>query len=431
MIFPVLLVSGIDALGFSIVLPFLVFVVHDFGGNVVVYGALAATYPAFQLVAAPVLGRWSDTMGRRPVMLISEIGTVIGWGLFAVAMLLPVTKLVSVSSGVIGHFTLTLPLAMLFLARATEGLTGGNESVANAYVADVTPEDDRSAAFGKMGVAASLGFVIGPAVAGLLGRSYIVAVLGALTLSIAATVVIARGLPESLPRAIERLPNRDQPAAVFGREPRPCIRLEGPRPRWRDALGVRHVPWLLLLYFIAYLGFTVFQAAFPAQAATALHWSVRQTGVLFTVLAGTLALVQGQLTGRLAKRFGNTALIASGSVALSIGLVLFASSRTPLVYAAAVLYATGTGLMWPPLLAVIANVAGREHQGAVQGLAGSAGGAASMLGLLLGGILYESVGSATFFVAAATILACAVMSLRIATFGPEPPAPSSSPRGPR
>jgi DHA1 family tetracycline resistance protein-like MFS transporter len=74
--------------------------------------------------------------------------------------------------------------------------------------------------------------------------------------------------------------------------------------------------------------------------------------------------------------------------------------------------------MWPPLLAVIANVAGREHQGAVQGLAGSAGGAASMLGLLLGGILYESVGSATFFVAATTILACAIMSLRIATFGP-------------
>jgi MFS transporter, DHA1 family, tetracycline resistance protein len=218
---------------------------------------------------------------------------------------------------------------------------------------------------------------------------------------------------------MQRLPNRDRPAAVFGREPRPCVRLEGPRARWRDALAVRHVPWLLLIYFVAYLGFTVFQVSFPAQAATTLHWSVRQTGVLFTVLSGTLALVQGQLTGRLAKTFGNAALIVSGGVALSIGLVLFASSRTPLVYAAAVLYATGTGLMWPPLLAVIANVAGSEHQGAVQGLAGSAGGAASMLGLLLGGILYASVGSATFFVAAGVILACAIMSLRVATFGPQ------------
>jgi DHA1 family tetracycline resistance protein-like MFS transporter len=327
-IFPVLLVNGIDALGFSIVLPFLVFVVHDFGGNAVVYGALAATYPAFQLLAAPVLGRWSDTMGRRPVMLISEIGTVLGWGLFAVAMVLPATKLATVSSGLIGHFTLTLPLAVLFLARASEGLTGGNESVANSYVADVTPEDERSAAFGKMGVAASLGFVVGPAVGGLLGKSYLIAVLGALTLSVAATVIIARGLPESLPRAMRRLPNRDQPANVFGREPRPCVRLEGPRGRWRDALSVPHVPWLLLLYFVAYFGFTLFQAAFPAQAATRLHWSVRQTGVLFTVLSGTLAVVQGQLTGRLAKKFGDTALIALGGVALSIGLVLFASTRT-------------------------------------------------------------------------------------------------------
>jgi MFS family permease len=312
---------------------------------------------------------------------------------------------------------LTLPLAVLFLARASEGLTGGNESVANAYVADVTPEDDRSAAFGKMGVAASLGFVIGPAVAGLLGKSYLLAVLGALGLSIAATVIIARNLPESLPRAIRRLPNRDQPAMVFGREPRPCVKLEGARPRWRDALRVPHVPWLLLVYFIAYLGFTLFQAAFPAHAAITLHWTVRQTGVLFTVLSGTLALVQGQLTGRLVKKLGNTAVIVSGNVALSVGLVLFASSHTVLVYVAAVLYATGTGLMWPPLLAVIANVAGRDHQGAVQGLAGSAGGAASMLGLLLGGILYESVGSTTFFVASATILVCAIMSLRIAKLG--------------
>ncbi len=409
--------SGIDALGFSIVLPFLVYVVHDFGGNAVVYGALAATYPAFQLVAAPVLGRWSDTMGRRPVMLISEIGSVLGWALFAVALLLPVTTLASVSHGVVGRFTLTLPLAVLFLARVSEGLTGGNESVANAYVADVTAEDNRSAAFGKMGVAASLGFVIGPAIAGLLGKTYLLGVLGALGLSIAATVIIARRLPESLPRAMQRLPNRDQPAVVFGREPRPCVRLAGPRSQWRDTLGVPHVPWLLLVYFIAYFGFTVFQAAFPAHAAITLHWTVRQTGVLFTVLAGTLALVQGQLTGRLAKRLGNTALIVSGGGVLSVGLVLFASSHTVLVYVAAVLYATGTGLMWPPLLAVIANVAGRDHQGAVQGLAGSAGGAASMLGLLLGGILYESVGSTTFFVASATILTCAIMSLRIAKFG--------------
>jgi MFS transporter, DHA1 family, tetracycline resistance protein len=403
---PVLLVSGIDALGFSIVLPFLVFVVHDFGGNAVVYGALAATYPAFQLLASPVLGRWSDTKGRRPVMLISEAGMVVGWALFAVAMILPMTHVTTASSGI--------PLAVLFLARAVEGLTGGNVSVANAYVADVTPTNERSAAFGTMGVAASLGFVIGPAIAGLIGKSYLIAVLGALALSMTATLVVARRLPESLPCVQRKLENRAQAAVVFGIEPRPCVNLDVGRERFRDTLRVAYVPRLLLFYFVAYMGFTVFQAAFPAHAATTLHWTVRQTGVLFTVLSATLAIVQGLVTGRLSKKLGNRVVIASGSAVLGIGLLLFASIRTPLVYAAGVLYATGTGLMWPPLLAVIANAAGGKHQGAVQGLAGSAGGVASMLGLLLGGILYESVGSATFLVASAMLMVCAVMSLALA-----------------
>jgi DHA1 family tetracycline resistance protein-like MFS transporter len=393
---PVLLVTGIDALGFSIVLPFLVYVVTGFGGNAFVYGALAATFPACQLLAAPILGRWSDRSGRRPVLLASELGTAAAWGLFVIALALPATPLATVHGRIVGSFTLTVPLVVLFVARACDGLTGGNVSVANAYVADVTAEEERSAAFGKMGVASSVGFVVGPAIAGLMGRHYGAAAGLALALSLGAAVLVVLRLPESLKRAAPRT---------------------APEPsRWRDAWLVPHVPWLLLLYFTAYAGFTVFQAAFPAYAATGLGWSVRRTGVLFTVLSATLALVQGQLTGRLAKKVSNTVLVVGGACVLGVGLLLFTSRLTAVLYGAAILYATGTGLMWPPLLAVIANVAGSRQQGAVQGLAGAAGGAASMAGLVLGGALYETIGRATFVVASAAIFASAAMGLRIAGF---------------
>ena len=166
---PILSVTFVGSLGFSIVLPFLVFVVTRLGGNALVYGALGATYSAFQLVGAPVLGRWSDRIGRRKVLLVSQLGTLVSWLIFLGALYLPVQTMLEVDSPLTGAFTLTLPLLVLFFARAIDGLTGGNVSVANAYLADITAEDDRNVNFGKAAVASNLGFVFGPAIAGVLG----------------------------------------------------------------------------------------------------------------------------------------------------------------------------------------------------------------------------------------------------------------------
>ncbi len=116
-LYPLLLINFIGTLGFSIVLPFLVFLVIDFGGNAIVYGILAAMYPAFQLIGAPILGRWSDIYGRKKVLLISHGGTLIGWIFFLIALFLPVENLFRISSLFIGTFVITLPLVMLFLAR--------------------------------------------------------------------------------------------------------------------------------------------------------------------------------------------------------------------------------------------------------------------------------------------------------------------------
>lgn len=161
----------VGTLGFSIVVPFLVFLVTQWGGNALVYGLIGATYSAFQLIGAPILGRWSDRYGRRKILLLSQLGTLVSWIIFLIAFFVPVRILGDIDSTTLGQFTLTLPLVLLFLARAADGITGGNISVANAYLADITDEEDRSRNFGRMALSGNLGFVLGPALAGLLGAT--------------------------------------------------------------------------------------------------------------------------------------------------------------------------------------------------------------------------------------------------------------------
>ena len=145
---PILLVNFIGTLGYSIILPFLIILVLDFGGNELIYGAIGATYSFFQLIGAPILGKWSDRFGRKKILLLSQAGTFLAWLLFVIALSIPMTTLTRVDSTLTGTFILTIPLLVLFGARALDGLTGGNVSVANAYLADVSTENNRKGNFG-------------------------------------------------------------------------------------------------------------------------------------------------------------------------------------------------------------------------------------------------------------------------------------------
>ena len=191
-LFPILLVNFVGTLGFSIVLPFLVFVVMKFGGNAIIYGLLAATYPAFQLIGSPILGKWSDRYGRKKILLLSNVGTSIGWLLFLFALFLPSNSF-NIHIAFLGTFVVIVPLLILFLARAIDGITGGNISIANAYLADHSSDSTRSKNFGKMAISSNLGFILGPALAGILGGTIygtILPVLAALILSLVTIIVI-------------------------------------------------------------------------------------------------------------------------------------------------------------------------------------------------------------------------------------------------
>jgi MFS transporter, DHA1 family, tetracycline resistance protein len=418
-LFPILLVNFVGTLGFSIVLPFLVFLVMKFGGDAIVYGLLAATYPAFQLIGAPILGRWSDIFGRKKVLLLSNVGTSVGWILFLFALFLPVENSFNIDIAFIGTFVIIVPLLILFLARAIDGITGGNISVANAYLADISSDENRSKNFGKMAISSNLGFILGPALAGILGGTIygaILPVLAALILSLVTTIVIGFLLRESKSLSSEEIlvPEETTIRKVFSQECRePYSTASTIKPRFRDVFKLEYISFLLVLYFLIFLGFNIYYAAFPTHAAIDLKWSITQLGIFYAVLSGIMVLVQGPALRQALKKFSEEKLVVVGSLILGTSFILFVSNDIVSVGGAVILFAVGNGLMWPSFMSILSRRAGSKLQGAVQGVAGSFGGLASIIGLTLGGFFYNSIGGFTFLISAGVILVIFVMSFRL------------------
>jgi len=266
-LFPLLVVNFINTLGFSIVLPFLVFLVNRFGGNAFVYGLASSMYPTFQLIGAPILGRWSDIYGRKKILILCQIGTLISWIIFLGALYLPLIILFKVDSKILGAFTFTLPLAILFFARALDGLTGGDVSIANAYLADTTSEKDRNRNFGKMSIAINLGFVVGPAFAGILSITeygVVAPVLGAIVISLIGMVLLVFYIRESRQCSVDPTGAEKQQKCP-GNEAKECVTAEEEtvKPSFREILKLPNVPYMLGLNFLIDLSYNIFYTSFP------------------------------------------------------------------------------------------------------------------------------------------------------------------------
>ena len=416
---PLLLSNFIGTIGFSIVLPFLVFLVIDFGGNSIVYGIISAIYPAFHLIGAPILGRWSDTYGRKKILLLSNAGTLAGWIIFLIALFLPVSHIISINSIIFGAFVITLPLIVLFFARALDGITGGNISVANAYLADVSIDTDRSKNFGKLSISSNLGFIVGPALAGILGGTVykeILPVLSAVLISSIALFVIAFMLKESKPKAVVavQLLEKENINKVFSVECKECYKTPNPKNLgYKDVLKIKHISYLLILYFFIFLGFNFFYTSFPIHAVSGLKWSITQMGIFYAILSGIMILVQGPILRKAMLKFSEEQLVIIGSVILGINFILFIANNTILVYVAVIFFALGNGLMWPSFMSILSRHAGTDTQGVVQGVASSMGSLASIIGLITGGLLYNTIGATTFLISAGVIFAVFIMSFRL------------------
>jgi len=414
-LFPILLVNFVGTLGFSIVLPFLVFVVTKFGGNAIVYGVIGAVYPAFQLIGAPILGKWSDIYGRRKILFLSQSGTVIGWVIFVIALFVPVTIITTVNSSWLGAFSLTIPLVLLFLARAVDGITGGNISVANAYLADITDEKNRNRNFGKMSISANLGFIAGPAIAGILGSTIygeLLPVIAALVLSLVAAFLILFYLPESMPHIFHENPNDIK--KVIGFENKECFE-EKPKTKikLKEVFKIPYISFILVIYFLIFLGFNFFYTAFPVHVLEKLKWTIGEMGIFFSALSLLMVIVQGPILSLMSKKLSESVLIVAGNFILGINFLMMLSENTLVIYASTIFFALGNGIMWPSVLSLLSKAAGKKYQGTVQGFASSLGSLASIIGLILGGILYSNIGAMTFLISACVIYLVFILSFRL------------------
>lgn len=392
---PLFLVSFIGTLGYSIVLPSLVYVVQRVGGNEFMFGVIGASYSAFQLIGSPLLGHLSDKFGRKRLLLVSEAGSVVGWIFFLVALSVPVTALFGFHTGLTGLVTLTVPLVFVLIARAIDGITAGDVSVANAYVADIVAHEDRKKAFGRMGMAANLGFVVGPVLAGLLADSrygLLLPIVVALATSILAVILTIWLLPEPTQKMENGAPKQQSKLS------------------FADALRIGGMPLLMAIYFVFYFAFSLFVAAIPLYAVEILHWSVTETGVFFTVLSIVIVVTEGPILTMLNKRVSAEALVTIGTFIITLSYLALLIPNPVLAYSCAVLYALGNGLMWPSFLSLLADRAGEEHQGYIQGIGNSVGSLASIIGLLLGGLLFRPMGEHIFWLPAGLVLLVALMS---------------------
>jgi MFS family permease len=391
-----------------------VFLVHDWGGNALIYGLVSATYSVFQFIGAPVIGRWSDSFGRRRILSMSQLGTVTAWMIVLAAFFTPADTIVQVDSSLLGKFSLTLPLTLLFLSRALDGLTGGDVSVANAYLADITPVEKRDERFGKMGVASNLGYTIGPALAGILGGTilgYELPVLVAMGISLLSMTLTLMSLPKSEHSAPGLDPHAASALKIMGKEHRACIPPEvHTKMSSADIVRLPGIFVFMATYFLVTLAFNFFYVAFPVQAATEMQWTVKHIGLFFSVMSVFMVVVQGSVLPHLSRTWSDKRLVCVGAFVLGFGFLTLAPANDWMPFVGAVLIAVGNGLMWPPVVALLSKAAG-EHQGAVQGLTGSVSAAASVMGLVLGGLLYAHLTHWLFVMSAGLIFAVVILSL--------------------
>ncbi len=352
----------IDLIGFGIVIPVLPYYAEGtkFGATPSQVGLLFASYSIMQLVFAPVLGRLSDKYGRRPILLISLLGTCLGFLILGFAT----------------------TLWMLFVGRIIDGISGGNISTAQAYIADITTKENRAKGMGLIGAAFGLGFVFGPAIGGILSRWGVnVPFLFAGTLAFANAILLYFALPETV--------TADHPArasAAAGRGWRQLI----------ASLGNPRLGFVLTIYFLSIVAFSIMTATFSLFMMFRLGYDAFHNGWVFAFVGIISAIIQGGLIGKLVKRFGEPLLVIVGGLLFSVSLLAipFVTPATGLLAILTIGAATSIGqaLSAPSLSSLASKSAGADEQGGVLGVMQSVASLARAVGpSLAAALIYSAV----------------------------------------
>lgn len=359
----------IDLLGFGIILPILPFYAQQYGATGVWVGALLTAYSATQFVGAAFLGRLSDRIGRRPVLLLSLLGSTLSLILTGLAN----------------------SLALLLLGRALAGLFGGSIATAQAYIADTTPPSQRAKYMGLLGASIGMGFVFGPAIgAGLAGFGFGTAAFAAAGLAGANLVFAFFALPES--RRADQASQRAQ--LSLG----------------QLAKALRHpsIGRILIATFLVTFAFVSMEATAALLGEQRFGLNAASLGIGFTFIGLVMVIVQGGLIGRVSARYGEQAVAAAGAVVMGLALAIipFAPSLALAAFVA-VFLAVGQGLVSPTLSTLLSREASANEQGGTLGIGQSLAALARAVGPLVAGWLFDQGGALPFVFGALLALVAA------------------------
>lgn len=412
----------IDLLGFGIVVPFLAYYVESFGARASTVGLLMSSFSLMQFAFAPIWGRASDRVGRRPIILVGLLGSALGFTLFGLAG----------------------SLAMLFLGRIVAGVSGATISTAQAYIADSTTPANRAKGMGLIGAAFGLGFIVGPALGGLLADAslplaralgggrlasllranpYALPSLAAAALSAANLVAASLFLPESLPAAL-----RAQARA------RPRV---GRFAALREGLSSERLRGLVVIGFVFTAGFAMMETTFtllverrlPSAASAEGHAQlVRQVGWVFALIGAIATAMQAGLAGRLARRFGEEKMLLAGILSAGVGLAWLPLARSwGAFYSGAAVLAFASGLTNPSYASLVSRAASADRQGGTLGVSQAAASLARVAGPFAAGILFQRIGPAAPYAVAALLAGLAAL---VATRLPRSAGAAAAPSAP-
>jgi len=392
----------IDFAGFGLVLPLLPFWAERLGAGPVAVGLVLTIYALAQFVFTPVLGTLSDRYGRRPVILASLLIEALSLALSALAG----------------------SLAILFVARFIGGLGASNIGSAQAVVADVTPVERRAQGMGLIGAAIGLGFVVGPALGGVLAPlGPAVPFWVAMSVALANALLVLRFLPETrhIRAATETGPIRTESP---GDDQAPTPPSTTPVPTGITGMGVVIAGWrrvlrhpvvarLVVTNLLFTVAFTAMEAVFPLFTQHSFGWTALQNGYIFTYAGIVIVLMQGALVGRLVKRWGGSRLLITGLVMLAAGLALLSwSTNLAVLLVALGIVSISDGAVTPMVSALLSCASPSTAQGETLGLAQGVAGLGRVIGPLAAGGAFAIGGSgAPFFLGSALVLLAALIAL--------------------
>ncbi|MCC6522601.1 MAG: MFS transporter [Polyangiaceae bacterium] len=382
-LFVLFLVVFVDLLGFGMVIPLMPRYAKQLGAPVELIGLLSTGYSAAQFLFAPLWGRLSDRVGRRPVLLVS----------------------IAMTSAAFLAYGLAESFWLLLATRLFAGVATANLPIAYAYVADVTTEENRAKGMGVIGAAFGLGFVLGPALGGILAGT---------ALGLGAPGFAAAGLAAlNLVLAFFILP---EPARRDTRAPG----APGRFALLRQLAGDSHMVRLLLCYFFAIGAFAAMENTLSLAAADRFGLHDQQIGYVFAFVGVVLVVVQGGLIGPLTRRFGETRLLVAGLFLMALALALLpVVPGVPGLLAVMVPLAAGSGLMQPSVTALISRRAAANVQGGALGVAQSASAMGRIVGPESGTFVYQLAPASPFLGAAVVMAFAGILGLTLGR--PKPP----------